>query len=88
MDIEHDRVLNDFLQYAKEQLPNATKHSRERFVYQMCIECETLNPQQLENAMIQKLYGRCKFALRDKPIDYIKNLYKIKQIWFKLAYIR
>ena len=88
MDIEHDNELNDFLQYAKEQLQFATQHSRQRFIYQMCIECDNLSPEQIENAMIQKLYGRCKFALREKPIEYIKNLYKIKQIWFKLAYIR
>jgi hypothetical protein len=88
MDIEHDRELSDFLVYAKEQLPYASEHSRQRFIYQMCIECDKLTPEQIERAMIQKLYGRCKFALREKPIEYIKNLYKIKQIWFKLAYIR
>ena len=88
MDIEHDRELNDFLLYAKSELPNATQHSRDRFVYQMCIDTKNLSPEELERAMIQKLYGRCKFALRDKPIEYIKNLYRIKQIWFKLAYIR
>lgn len=54
----------------------------------MCIECDNLSPEQIERAMIQKLYGRCKFALREKPIEYIKDLYKQKQIWFKLAYIR
>lgn len=88
MDIEHDRALNDFLLFAREQLPNATERSRERFIYQMCIERKNLNAQELENAMIQKLYGRCKFALRDKPIEYIRNLHNHKQIWFKLAYIR
>lgn len=88
MDIEHDRELSDFLAYAKEQLPYASEHSKNRFIYQMCIECDKLTPEQIERAMIQKLYGRCKFALREKPIEYIKNLYKIKQIWFKLAYIR
>ena len=88
MDIEHDRELSDFLLYAKEQLKNATEHSRQRFIYQMCIECDKLTPEQIERAMIQKLYGRCKFALREKPIEYIKDLYKQKQIWFKLAYIR
>ncbi len=88
MDLIHDRELTDFLAYAKEQLQFATDHSKERFIYQMCIETKTLNKEQLEHAMIQKLYGRCKFALRDKPIDYIKNLYNHQQIWFKLAYIR
>ena len=88
MDIEHDRELSDFLLYAKEQLKNATEHSKSRFIYQMCIECDKLTPEQIERAMIQKLYGRCKFALREKPIEYIKDLYKQKQIWFKLAYIR
>lgn len=87
MDYLHDREISDFLQYAKSQLPYASERARSRFIYRMCINYTKLDSEELEHAMIQKLYGRVKWALRDKDIVYIRNLYKHPDIWLKLAYV-
>jgi hypothetical protein len=87
MDHIHDREINDFLLWAKNELPNASQTARNKFIYRMCINYTELSPAELDHAMIQKLYGRVKWALRQKDIVYIRKLYNHKDIWRKLGYL-